>query len=82
MFGPLGNNREYPATGSASAALGACLVSLQLEEDMTARIDIEQGGEMGRPSAIAVTAHKAGGQVVSMAIEGSCVEVIRGTITV
>ena len=49
---------------------------------MTARIDIEQGVEIGRSCAIAVTAQKTGGQVESVAIEGSCVEVMRGAITV
>lgn len=82
MFGPLSNNWEDPATGSASAALGAFLVSLQPEADMGARIDIEQGVEMGRPSAITVTARKTGGQVNSVTIEGSCVEVMRGQISV
>ena len=82
MFAPLSNNWEDPATGSASAALGAFLVSLQPEGDMATRIDIEQGVEMGRPSAITVRARKTGGQVNSVAVEGSCVNVMRGEITV
>lgn len=82
MFAPLSNNWEDPATGSASAALGAFLVSLQPESDMTARIEIEQGVEMGRPSAITVIAQKTGDRVNSVSIEGRCVDVMRGQITV
>lgn len=82
MFAPLSNNWEDPATGSASAALGAFLTALQSEPDMTVRIDIEQGVEMGRPSAIAVFAEKTAGQVHSVSIEGRCVAVMRGQLTV
>lgn len=78
MFAPLSNNWEDPATGSASAALGAYLTSL--EGDAETRIEIEQGVEMGRPSLITVTAQKAAGQVGSVTIEGSCVPVMRGQI--
>ena len=79
MFAPLSNNWEDPATGSASAALGAFLTSL--EGDAETRIEIEQGVEMGRPSLITVTARKTAGQVDAVTIEGPCVPVMRGQIS-
>lgn len=80
MFAPLSNNWEDPATGSASAALGAFLVSLQPEPDRTDRMEIEQGVEMGRPSAITVAVRKTAGRVERVTVEGSCVPVMRGAI--
>ncbi|NKB54928.1 MAG: PhzF family phenazine biosynthesis isomerase [Alphaproteobacteria bacterium] len=81
MFAPLSNNWEDPATGSASAALGAFLVSLEPQADRAARIVIEQGVEMGRPSEIVVNARKSSGKVDSVTIEGRCVPVMQGTLT-
>lgn len=75
MFAPLSNNWEDPATGTAAAALGAYLSSLQ---PGTERIEIEQGVEMGRPSTITVAVSPTTGAVT---IEGSCVPVMRGQIT-
>lgn len=80
MFAPLSNNWEDPATGSASAALGAFLTSLESDADMAACIDIEQGVEMGRPSQIVVNARKTNSQIDSVTIEGSCVPVMQGAI--
>lgn len=79
MFAPLSNNWEDPATGSASAALGAFLLSL--EDQPKARIEIEQGVEMGRASEIIIHAEKSNGVVDSVAIEGRCVTMMRGTLT-
>ena len=82
MFAPMSGTWEDPATGSASAALGAYLAQLEPEADLEAEIDIAQGVEMGRPSAISVTARKEGGRVARVTIEGRCVTVMRGTIEV
>ncbi|OWV87057.1 PhzF family phenazine biosynthesis protein [Rhizobium sp. R635] len=81
MFAPLDNVPEDPATGSASAALGAYLVSLAPEADMNVRITVEQGVEMGRRSIIALDVVKSGGIVTDVVISGSCVFVMRGEIT-
>ncbi|HLE71554.1 MAG TPA: PhzF family phenazine biosynthesis protein, partial [Vicinamibacteria bacterium] len=55
MFAPGLGVVEDPATGSASGALGAYLVKHGLVEARpTARILVEQGYEMGRPSSIHV----------------------------
>ncbi|NKB54929.1 MAG: hypothetical protein GKS00_01185 [Alphaproteobacteria bacterium] len=73
-------NWEDPATGSAAAALGAFLVSLESNADGAARIHIEQGVEMGRPSEIIVNAGKSGGQIERVTIAGRCVPVMQGVI--
>ncbi|MBX4957887.1 PhzF family phenazine biosynthesis protein [Rhizobium lentis] len=81
MFAPLDNVPEDPATGSASAALAAYIVSLAPDADMNVGITIEQGVEMGRRSIIALDVVKAGGVVTDVMISGSCVPVMRGEIT-
>ncbi|MBY5581087.1 PhzF family phenazine biosynthesis protein [Rhizobium leguminosarum] len=81
MFAPLDNVPEDPATGSASAALGAYLVSLAPEADMNVRITIEQGVEMGRRSVITVDVVKSNGIVTDVVISGGCVSVMRGEIS-
>ncbi|MBB3646823.1 trans-2,3-dihydro-3-hydroxyanthranilate isomerase [Rhizobium sp. BK619] len=80
MFAPLDNVPEDPATGSASAALGAYLVSLAPDADMNVRITVEQGVEMGRRSIIALDVVKSNGIVTDVIISGSCVAVMRGEI--
>lgn len=78
MFAPLSNIPEDPATGSAAAALGAFLGSLDPQSDLTARIVVAQGVEMKRPSSIEVEVEKRGGQVKRVSIAGRCVPVMRG----
>lgn len=79
MFAPLGGIWEDPATGSASAALGAHLADLQAAGGGEARLEavIEQGVEMGRRSVIEVSAEVGG----PTRIAGDCVETMRGRIT-
>ena len=80
MFAPLNNIPEDPATGSASAALAAYLVGLDPQSDAAFSIAIEQGVEMGRPSAIVVQVRKAAGQVGSVRVAGRCVSMMQGTL--
>jgi len=54
MFAPLNNIPEDPATGSASATLGALLAKLSVEDQA---FTIYQGEDMGRPSVIGVSTH-------------------------
>ena len=82
MFAPLDNVPEDPATGSASAALAAYLVSLAPEQAINQRVTIEQGVEMGRRSIIEVDVVKKDGRVTDVTISGACVSVMRGEITV
>ena len=82
MFSVLGGTVEDPATGSASAALGAFLGSLAPNNDGEIVTNIAQGVEMGRPSRITVIARKAEGAVVDVAVSGCCMPVIRGMLEV
>ncbi|ENN87332.1 phenazine biosynthesis protein [Rhizobium freirei PRF 81] len=80
MFAPLDNVTEDPATGSASAALGAYLTSLLPAQDAEVKIAIEQGVEMGRRSVIGVEVRKTAGVVNEVLLSGSSVHVMRGEI--
>ncbi len=81
MFAPLGGVLEDPATGSANAALAALLTSLAPGENVHLHFEIEQGVEMGRPSQIIASARKTGEGPVEATVSGSCVPVMRGTLT-
>ncbi|MBB6483898.1 PhzF family phenazine biosynthesis protein [Rhizobium lusitanum] len=80
MFAPLDNVMEDPATGSASAAIGAYLASLLPQQDAELKITIEQGVEMGRRSVIGVEVGKTAGVVNEVFLTGSSVHVMRGEI--
>ncbi|PST18623.1 PhzF family phenazine biosynthesis protein [Mesorhizobium plurifarium] len=82
MFAPLDNVIEDPATGSASAALGAYLVSLLPEPDAEVELVIEQGVEMGRRSLITVGVDKRNGEVRKVSVSGDCVSAMRGEIEI
>jgi trans-2,3-dihydro-3-hydroxyanthranilate isomerase len=82
MFAPLGGTVEDPATGSASAALGAYLLSLDPRADANAHISIRQGVEMGRPSEIELDVRKSASQVESVKVSGRCVPVMAGELTI
>mgnify|MGYP002343977343 CR=1 FL=1 len=78
MFSPLTGTVEDPATGSANATLGALLLSLT-DADQAA-YEIVQGVEMGRPSKLSVTAHRAA-DGVRATVGGGCVPVLKGEVT-
>jgi len=80
MFAPLDNVPEDPATGSASAALGAFLATLDPETDADIHMTVEQGVEMGRRSVIELAMVKRQGRVTDVRISGSCVKVMSGRI--
>ena len=82
MFAPLDDIMEDPATGSASAALSAFLVTRAPETDAKVHLTIEQGVEMGRRSIIELDVVKAAGTVTDVTITGRCVPVMRGSIEV
>jgi trans-2,3-dihydro-3-hydroxyanthranilate isomerase len=72
---------EDPATGSAAGALGAYLVKHGLvEAKPTARILVEQGYEMGRPSAIHVEVDADESGPVEVRVGGKAVEVAEGIL--
>lgn len=80
MFAPLNNIPEDPATGSAAGALAAYLAGLDPRLDAVFDITIEQGVEMGRPSAIKIEARKVAGHVESVRVSGRCVPMMQGTL--
>jgi trans-2,3-dihydro-3-hydroxyanthranilate isomerase len=80
MFAPLSKTWEDPATGSASAALAARLLSLRPERDVAAQLVIEQGVEMGRPSRIVLDIARVAGVAQPVLVSGECVEVMSGRL--
>jgi trans-2,3-dihydro-3-hydroxyanthranilate isomerase len=82
MFSPLHGVNEDPATGSANVALAGLLASLDPAADLSLRLRIAQGVEMGRPSLMEASAEKRGGAVVETRIGGRCVPVMAGTIDI
>lgn len=75
MFAPLMGIWEDPATGSAATTLAALLLS-HIGDERHA-FDILQGVEMGRPSLLRATAHRAVDGIRS-GVGGRCVTVLRG----
>lgn len=75
MFAPLSGTWEDPATGSASATVAALL--LKLDGGDSARFELTQGVEMGRPSLLKLTASR-GADGIRATVGGACVPVFRG----
>jgi trans-2,3-dihydro-3-hydroxyanthranilate isomerase len=82
MFAPLHGVAEDPATGSANVALAGLLASLRPEADLSLKIRIAQGVEMGRPSILDASAEKRGRTVIETRIGGRCIPVMKGTIEI
>ena len=80
MFAPLYGVPEDPATGSANVALVGLLASLRPEPDLTLRLRIAQGFDMGRPSLLEAAADKRNGAITGLWIGGLCVTMMRGTL--
>ena len=83
MFAPGLGVAEDPATGSASGALGCYLVwhGVVRPRDGGARIMVEQGLEIGRPSLIRVEVDVGnGGEVTEVRVGGEAVTVIEGEV--
>ncbi len=77
MFAPIAGTWEDPATGSASAPLGALLLSFTKDESRS--FDIIQGVEMGRPSLLRVVARRAS-DGIRATVGGGCVPVLKGEV--
>jgi len=82
MFAPLQGVPEDPATGSANVALAGLLASLRPDSELSLRLRIAQGVEMGRPSLLEASAEKRGGRVTETRIGGRCVHVMSGVIEI
>ena len=82
MFAPLYGVPEDPATGSANITLAGLLASLRAEPDLSLRLRIAQGIDMGRPSLLEAIAEKRNGSVTGLWIGGSCVPVMQGILEI
>jgi len=80
MFAPALGITEDPATGSAAAALAGVLARFELPADGCHTYVIEQGFEMGRPSAITLSLDMTDGQLAAVSIGGHAVVIARGTL--
>lgn len=83
MFAPGFGIPEDPATGSAAGALGSYLVwhGAVRPHNGTARITVEQGKEIGRPSRINVElAVGNGGEITEVRVGGQAVTVVSGEL--
>lgn len=80
MFSPGMGISEDPATGSAAAALSGAIHHFDALPDGLARLLIEQGVEMGRPSHIHLHIEVTGGAVAHARIGGEAVQVASGTL--
>ena len=80
MFAPKMGITEDPATGSAAATFAGVLVASGQYADGEHVVTLEQGVEMGRPSAIRLTLIMRGGKLASATVGGDAVLVSEGTI--
>jgi len=81
MFAPLYGVPEDPATGSGNVALAGLLAGLRPEADLTLKLRIGQGVDMGRPSLLEAGAEKRNGEITALSIGGRCVPMMRGMLT-
>ena len=82
MFAPDMGIAEDPATGAAVAALSGAIHFFDQLIDGHHPFLIEQGVEMGRPSAIHLHLDVAGGKIANARIGGQAVRVARGELDV
>lgn len=80
MFAPQLGVPEDPATGSAAVGLAGVVHEFDALPDGPHRRVIEQGHEMGRPSAITLTLVVEGGKLATVRIGGHAVRVVEGTL--
>jgi trans-2,3-dihydro-3-hydroxyanthranilate isomerase len=81
MFAPQLGVPEDPATGSAAVGFAAVVNEFDPLPDGAHRRAVEQGLEMGRPSAIMLTLVVAGGKLASVRIGGNAVRVSEGRMS-
>lgn len=82
MFAPDIGVPEDPATGSAAASFAYVVQSFDALPDGIHKRSIEQGFEMGRPSAIALTMSVARGKLDGVRIGGYAVRVAEGVLKI
>jgi trans-2,3-dihydro-3-hydroxyanthranilate isomerase len=82
MFAPDIGVPEDPATGSAAASFASVVQEFDGLPDGTHKRAIEQGFEMGRPSAISLTMSVARGKLDGVRIGGYAVRVAEGVLRI
>ncbi len=82
MFAPDLGVPEDPATGSAAIGFARVIHTFDGLTDGTHKRTIEQGLEMGRPSAIGLVMNVSRGRLDGVRIGGNGVRVMQGTISV
>ncbi len=83
MFAPGVGVSEDPATGSAAGPLAVYLLrhgQLRANQDGDARLQIEQGVEMGRPSRLSIALACEAGEVRDVRVGGDSVLVAEGSL--
>lgn len=80
MFAPRDGLPEDAATGSANCALVALLADRDPAGDLSRRLRIAQGVEMGRPSVLEARVEKRDGVVTEVWIGGASVLMSEGWI--
>jgi trans-2,3-dihydro-3-hydroxyanthranilate isomerase len=80
MFAPQLGVPEDPATGAAAVGFAGVLRAFDVLPDGAHKRVVEQGHEMGRPSAIQLTLIVEGGTLNSVRIGGNAVRMVEGTI--
>lgn len=80
MFSPGAGIPEDPATGSATAIFAAELAARGLLAGPETRVSVVQGVEMGRPSALGLTAIARDGQLAEVRVAGAAVRIAEGRI--
>ncbi len=82
MFAPSVGIPEDPATGSGAVCFAGVIHQFDRLPDGTHRRLVEQGVEMGRPSTLSLTLSVERGQLATVRIGGSAVQMTKGTIEV
>lgn len=83
MFHPHAGIAEDPATGSATALLAGQLnANGVLPSDGTTPVQIAQGVEIGRPSALRLTIDTVAGEVAAVRVAGQAVKIASGQIRI
>ncbi len=80
MFAPQLGVPEDPATGAAAVGFAGVVRAFDDLPDGSHKRVIEQGHEMGRPSAIQLTLVVEGGKLDTVRIGGNAIRMVEGTI--
>lgn len=80
VFAPALGVPEDPATGSAAVCFAGAIHHFDGLTDGMHRRSLEQGFEMGRPSAISLTLSMGGGKLTNVRIGGQAVRMAEGTL--